>query len=71
MRGYRHRNIVCFRGISADNELLIVMEYVKGGALDSYLKRNAGKVSPIWKARMCSDAASGLEYLHKKGCVHR
>lgn len=66
MRGYKHRNIVCFKGVALDEKLMIVMEFVKGnfaisnaamghvvgGALDSYLKRNLGKVPPASKATM-------------------
>lgn len=50
---------------------MVVMEHVKDGALDSYLAKRGRWLCISEKVRMCLDAASGLEYLHKMGCIHR
>lgn len=47
------------------------MELADGGSLNSYLKKNRGKVSGEQKLRMSVDAARGLAYLHSRNCVHR
>ncbi|TKR83127.1 hypothetical protein L596_016768 [Steinernema carpocapsae] len=72
MRQYKHLNIVRFFGVAAEKEpVMIVMEFVGGGALNSYLKKGIGTITPKHKAAMCYDAACGLAYLHEHGCIHR
>uniref|UniRef100_A0A1I7Y6M6 Tyrosine-protein kinase n=1 Tax=Steinernema glaseri TaxID=37863 RepID=A0A1I7Y6M6_9BILA len=72
MRQYKHPNIVRFYGVAAEKEpVMIAMEFVSGGSLDSFLKKGVGTVSPNTKAVMCYDAANGLAYLHEHGCIHR
>lgn len=45
------------------------MELANGGSLDMYLRKHT--VDLATKLRMCTNAASGLAYLHLKKCVHR
>uniref|UniRef100_A0AC34QV26 Non-specific protein-tyrosine kinase n=1 Tax=Panagrolaimus sp. JU765 TaxID=591449 RepID=A0AC34QV26_9BILA len=72
MRRYVHPNVVRFYGVQAEIEpFMLVMEFVKGGSLDGYLKKNAPSITVQQKAHMCCDAAMGLEYLHMQGCIHR
>uniref|UniRef100_A0A7E4UXV2 Tyrosine-protein kinase n=1 Tax=Panagrellus redivivus TaxID=6233 RepID=A0A7E4UXV2_PANRE len=72
MRRYRHKNIVNFYGVAVEQEpILLVMELVNDGALDSYLKKNFDSLSIGDLALMCADAANGIEYLHSKLCIHR
>ncbi|VDO93836.1 unnamed protein product [Heligmosomoides polygyrus] len=62
MRHFYHTNIVKFYGVAAGQELLmVIMELVNCGALDSYLKKD----------EICLQAAWGLEHLHGKNVVHR
>ncbi|VDM83192.1 unnamed protein product [Strongylus vulgaris] len=42
-----------------------------GGALNSWLKANAGKVEVKDKLSMCLGAAQAVEYLHANHCMHR
>ncbi|KAK6058494.1 hypothetical protein COOONC_03935 [Cooperia oncophora] len=42
-----------------------------GGALNSWLKANAGRVEVLDKTTMCLGAAQGTEYLHYNRCMHR
>ncbi|XGW24632.1 hypothetical protein V3C99_006230 [Haemonchus contortus] len=72
MRQYRHKNVVRFYGVvlkSADSAM-IVMEYVDGGALNDYLKKNTN-VNVKTRISYAIDAATGLAYLHAKSCMHR
>ncbi|TKR77204.1 hypothetical protein L596_018218 [Steinernema carpocapsae] len=72
MRGLSHPNVVRFYGVAAIQEpLLIVMELVTGGALHSYLRNNATKIPVNERMNMCLDAALGIDYVHRKGLVHR
>ncbi|CAD5234749.1 unnamed protein product [Bursaphelenchus xylophilus] len=72
MRMLRHENIVRCYGVSADHEpLMILMEFVQGGALDSYLKaRNIG-ITIDDRIQMAYDAARGLNHIHRHGILHR
>ncbi|ETN69085.1 protein tyrosine kinase, partial [Necator americanus] len=44
---------------------------ILGGALNTFLKENAGKVEVKDKLDMCLGAALGVEYLHLNQCMHR
>uniref|UniRef100_A0AC34RT72 Tyrosine-protein kinase n=1 Tax=Panagrolaimus sp. JU765 TaxID=591449 RepID=A0AC34RT72_9BILA len=70
MRNFDHPNVVKFYGVAAGQEpLMVIMELVDCGALDSYLQKTP--VEPEIKLRMCTQAAFGLDYLHQKNCIHR
>ncbi|TKR72074.1 hypothetical protein L596_019589 [Steinernema carpocapsae] len=72
MRPLRHNNVIRFYGVAAGIEpLMIVMELVAGGALDTYLKTESTNVSIQERMNMCLDAAWGIEYVHQKGVIHR
>ncbi|VDP08398.1 unnamed protein product [Heligmosomoides polygyrus] len=62
--------ILKFYGVAAGQELLmVVMELVNCGALDSYLQKSEQPLNK--KDEMCLQAAWGLEYLHEKNVLHR
>ncbi|KAI6185931.1 Tyrosine-protein kinase [Aphelenchoides besseyi] len=70
MRHFDHPNVVKFYGVGAGQEpLLVVMELVECGALDTYLQKE--ELIPQKKMELCTGAAWGLEYLHMKNVLHR
>uniref|UniRef100_A0A914Z379 Protein kinase domain-containing protein n=1 Tax=Panagrolaimus superbus TaxID=310955 RepID=A0A914Z379_9BILA len=70
MRGFDHPNIVKFYGVAAGTEpLMVLMELVDCGALDSYISKNPN-LEPIKRVEMCCQAAWGIEYLHFKSVIH-
>ncbi|VBB33781.1 unnamed protein product, partial [Acanthocheilonema viteae] len=72
LRNLRHENIVRFYGVANRREpLMIVMELVKEGGLNSFLKKNGNNLSMNIKLSMIRDAACGLAYLHGKNIMHR
>ncbi|KJH43207.1 SH2 domain protein [Dictyocaulus viviparus] len=72
MRNFNHRNIVRIYGVAVDEQpIYILLELVTGGALNSFLKSNAGQVEVRDKIMMCHGAAQGVEYLHDQRCMHR
>ncbi|KAK0415038.1 hypothetical protein QR680_011740 [Steinernema hermaphroditum] len=72
MRRYEHPNIVRFYGVAIEHEpIMLVMELVNGGSLDSFLVKKGSTIGTNERVSMCYDAAKGLEYLHDKGCIHR
>lgn len=72
MRNFNHKNIVRIYGVAVDEQpLYIILELVTGGALNSWLKANAGRVEVKDKTTMCLGAAQGVEYLHFNHCMHR
>ncbi|HSL45172.1 MAG TPA: protein kinase [Anaerolineales bacterium] len=73
--GLRHPNIVhIFDYDTADGHPYIVMEYLQGVSLASFLrelhKRNQ-RLQPAQVARLLVTVAGALDYAHEKGVVHR
>ncbi|XP_013407368.1 tyrosine-protein kinase Fer [Lingula anatina] len=72
LRQYSHKNIVQFVGIAAQKQpVLIVMEYVEGGALLTFLRKKGSSQTVKALVKMCEDAAAGMSYLESKHCIHR
>ncbi|VDK37756.1 unnamed protein product [Taenia asiatica] len=67
-----HPNVVRLLGIAVrSHPIMIVMEYVAGGSLLSFLRRNGQTADTRLLLRMCVDAANGMAYLESKNCIHR
>jgi serine/threonine protein kinase len=71
----RHSNIIQILDFdTADGHPYIVMEYLKGPTLATYLrelhKRN-DRLPPARVARLLTALASGLDYAHEQGVIHR
>lgn len=64
-----HENIVAFLGYS-DKEHQLIMEYVPGGNLDSFLKSDS-EISWHQGFEICQGIVSGLEFLHANNIIHR
>ncbi|CAJ0590315.1 unnamed protein product, partial [Cylicocyclus nassatus] len=72
MRRLRHPNIVSFIGVVlVDHPLYIILEYVQGGALDSYLRKNKDKITSEERMKLVMGVAWGMEYLHQNNIIHR
>ncbi|CAD5207034.1 unnamed protein product [Bursaphelenchus okinawaensis] len=70
MRPLNHPNVVKLYGVAALQEpLMIVMEFAKQGALNSYLSKN--ELSVDKRTEMCFGAACGIHYLHECELLHR
>uniref|UniRef100_A0A158PAX1 Tyrosine-protein kinase n=1 Tax=Angiostrongylus cantonensis TaxID=6313 RepID=A0A158PAX1_ANGCA len=70
MRNFEHPNVVKFYGVAAGQEpLMVIMELVNCGALDSYLRKQEQPLEK--KNEMILQAAWGVEYLHMKNVLHR
>uniref|UniRef100_A0A7E4UMM7 Tyrosine-protein kinase n=1 Tax=Panagrellus redivivus TaxID=6233 RepID=A0A7E4UMM7_PANRE len=69
---YDHPNIVKMYGVCNDfTPYYLVMELVDGGAVDRYLEKKGSKLSVKARVNILIEAATGLDYLHGKGCIHR
>lgn len=67
-----HRNIVAVYDHDRDAEGdYIVMEYVDGGTLRDYLKRQGGALPVTEAVALVRGIAQGLAYAHRKNLVHR
>lgn len=72
MRRYEHKHVVGIFGVAVhEHPLMIVMEFCPGGSLLSYLKKNKGSTPLATKLRFVTEAAEGMNYLHKQKCIHR
>ena len=51
--------------------ILVLIEYMEHGALQSYIKAHAGALTEQQRLGFAVDLASGLAYLHARGFIHR
>ncbi|VDO80316.1 unnamed protein product [Heligmosomoides polygyrus] len=72
MRGLNHPNVVKLYGVGMlDQPLYILLEYVAGGALKTYLRKNKDTITKPEKIQMALGAGWGIGYLHKSNIIHR
>ncbi|PKC13680.1 kinase-like protein [Rhizophagus irregularis] len=82
-RKFGHENILQFHGITmmetetvpdiVQNKYVLVLEYINGGTLGSYLNRYINELNELnWndKYRLALQLASAVSYLHDKGISH-
>lgn len=55
--------IVKLYGVTLSNQFSMIMEYVKYGPLDQYLKQNKGRMKTVDLIEACSNLASALWHL--------
>eukprot|EP00796_Vickermania_ingenoplastis_P005336 gene5336-3835_t len=67
----KHPNILRYvASCYTDDVFYIIMEFVSGGSLTDFI-RNFGALPKEAIRRYAMDSLSGLEYLHRRGIVHR
>jgi LIM domain kinase 1 len=72
LRELRHPNAVQFMGLSRNGtDVYIVTEYIPGGDLRKLLKDEAKELSWLLRARIATDVAYAMTFLHSKGLIHR
>ncbi|CAI2350084.1 unnamed protein product [Caenorhabditis sp. 36 PRJEB53466] len=72
MRSLNHPNIVRCRGIAVlEQPLYIVIDFISGGGLDSFLKKNTKTLTTDEKNKMAISAAWGIEFMHSQDIIHR
>lgn len=73
--GLRHPNIVqIFDFDTVDGHPYIVMEYLKGPTLATYLRylhQRKKRIAPEQVARLLGELSAALEYAHRQSVVHR
>ena len=73
MKGLRHPNIVQYVDYrDHDQWVYIIMEYVSGGELGSFLnKQEKKRLTESFARPMTKQICHALDYLHKRGITHR
>jgi len=72
LRDMRHPNVVQFMGLSRNvTDVYIVTEYIPGGDLRKLLKDETKEISWLLRARIATDVAYAMTFLHSKGLIHR
>ncbi|CAB3992692.1 tyrosine- kinase Fer isoform X1 [Paramuricea clavata] len=68
---YAHPNIVKLIGVVDQEPVYIVMELMVGGDFLNYLRNHGNEIRPQEQLQYGIDAANGMAYLEKHGCIHR
>ncbi|XP_034430487.1 ephrin type-A receptor 6-like isoform X1 [Hippoglossus hippoglossus] len=72
MGQFDHPNIIRLEGVvTKSRPVMIVVEYVENGSLDSFLRQHDGHFTVIQLVGMLRGIASGMKYLSDTGYVHR
>uniref|UniRef100_A0A8C3XWT7 Ephrin type-A receptor 1 n=1 Tax=Catharus ustulatus TaxID=91951 RepID=A0A8C3XWT7_CATUS len=72
MGQFNHPNIVRLEGVVTKRRpMMIITEYMENGALDTFLRENEEKFSPVQLVNMLQGIASGMTYLSEHNYVHR
>ncbi|CAI2337218.1 unnamed protein product [Caenorhabditis sp. 36 PRJEB53466] len=72
MQLYDHPNIVKFHGFILDDlPYLLVLEFCNMGAVEDRLRERGEQLSVNSRVSYTYMASCGIDYLHKKNCIHR
>ncbi|MDX2304951.1 MAG: serine/threonine-protein kinase [Microscillaceae bacterium] len=72
MAHLRHPNIVnLYDYLETPNGLFLIMEFVEGDPLDSFIKETTGPMPEARAVRIFSKILDGFDYAHQQGVVHR
>ncbi|KAM4048290.1 ephrin type-A receptor 6 isoform 2-T2 [Anomaloglossus baeobatrachus] len=72
MGQFDHPNIIRLEGVvTKSRPVMIVVEYMENGSLDSFLRKHDGHFTVIQLVGMLRGIASGMRYLSDMGYVHR
>ncbi|NXU87482.1 EPHA7 protein, partial [Xiphorhynchus elegans] len=72
MGQFDHSNVIRLEGvITRGSTMMIVMEYMGNGLLDSFLRKHEGQFSGSQLVCMLQGIASGMAYLAEMGYVHK
>ena len=72
MKNLDHPNLVKFYGVcKEDGKLCIIMEYVKNGSLDKYLRENKCTIPEAVLMDISHKIANAMKYLASKNVIHR
>ncbi|XP_036398786.1 ephrin type-A receptor 7-like isoform X1 [Megalops cyprinoides] len=72
MGQFDHPNVVRLEGVvTRGKPIMVVMEYMENGALDSFLRKHDGQFTVIQLVGMLRGVAAGMRYLSDMGYVHR
>eukprot|EP00850_Spirogloea_muscicola_P001579 SM000006S19344 [mRNA] locus=s6:214523:219235:+ [translate_table: standard] len=72
MRIVRHKNLIQFIGACLCwPRLCIVTELMAGGSVRDMMQNKGGGLEPLAALKVLRDAARGMDFLHRRGVVHR
>ncbi|XP_054251126.1 ephrin type-A receptor 10 [Indicator indicator] len=72
MGQFDHSNVIRLEGvITRGSTMMIVMEYMGNGVLDSFLRKHEGQFTATQLICMLQGIASGMKYLAEMGYIHK
>ncbi|KAG5261828.1 hypothetical protein AALO_G00288980 [Alosa alosa] len=72
MGQFEHPNIIHLEGVvTKSRPVMIIVEYMQNGSLDTFLKNHEGQFTVVQLVVMLRGIAAGMAYLSEMGYVHR
>ncbi|XP_078355358.1 ephrin type-A receptor 4-like, partial [Oculina patagonica] len=72
MGQFKHANVIQLTGVvTVSRPMMIITEFMEGGSLDKFLKKNEGKLTTLQLVGMIRGVASGMVYLSAINFIHR
>ncbi|XP_042194398.1 ephrin type-A receptor 7 [Callorhinchus milii] len=72
MGQFDHSNVIRLEGVLIRGKpMMIVIEYMANGVLDSFLRKHEGQFTVVQLIEMLCGIASGMKYLSEMGYVHK
>jgi serine/threonine protein kinase len=72
MAQFANENVIRLEGVVTQSQpLMIVIEFMENGSLDTYLRLNESKLKMTQLVRMLKDVSNGMRYLSDMNYIHR
>lgn len=72
LKKLKHQNVVTFIALQQiDGEVFMIMEFMNGGSLLSYIKQNEKSLTEEILMNMAEQICCGMQYLEENNIIHK